>query len=53
MNDVYFMVDFEQYCPTCKYYKQDEKFDPCNDCLAESANANSYKPVYWKEADKK
>ena len=44
-------VDFKTYCKTCEYKDLEEKFDPCNDCLAEPMNANSDKPVYWKEAE--
>ena len=51
MTDIYTEVDFVKYCPTCQYWNQDEKFDPCNDCLAEPMNANSAKPVYWKEKE--
>lgn len=52
MEDIYREVDFEKYCKTCRYKKRDEKCDPCNDCLAEETNANSEKPVYWKEVEK-
>lgn len=52
MEDIYREVDFEKYCETCEYKKRDEKCDPCNDCLAEGKNANSEKPIYWKEAEK-
>lgn len=52
MEDIYREVNFEKYCKTCENRKKDEKFDPCNDCLAEPMNENSEKPVYWKEAEK-
>ena len=51
MENIYKEVDFETYCKTCEYKDLKEKFDPCNDCLAEPMNANSDKPVYWKEAE--
>lgn len=44
-------LDFKTYCKTCEHKDLEEKFDPCNDCLAEPMNANSDKPVYWKEAE--
>lgn len=50
-ENIYKMVDFKKYCKTCKYKDLEEKFDPCNDCLAEPMNANSDKPVDWKEAE--
>ena len=40
-----------KHCKTCEYKDLEEKIDPCNDCLAEPMNANSDKPVYWKEAE--
>ena len=49
MEQVYREVDFQTYCPTCKYGQQEEKYDPCNDCLAEAMNADSSKPIYWEE----
>lgn len=49
MTDIFAEVDFETYCQICQYKDLDEKCDPCNDCLAEPMNANSSKPIYWKE----
>ena len=51
MENIYKEVDFKTYCKTCEHKDLEEKFDPCNDCLAEPMNANSDKPVYWKEAE--
>lgn len=51
MENIYKEVDFETYCKTCEYKELKEKFDPCNDCLAEPMNANSDKPICWKEAE--
>ena len=51
MENIYKEVDFKTYCKTCEYKDLEEKFDPCNDCLAESMNANSDKPIYWREAE--
>ena len=50
-KNIYKEVDFKTYCKTCEHKDLEEKFDPCNDCLAEPMNANSDKPVYWKEAE--
>ena len=49
MENIYKEVDFKTYCKTCEHKDLEEKFDPCNDCLAEPMNANSDKPIYWKE----
>ena len=51
MENIYKEVDFKTYCKTCEYNELEEKFAPCNDCLAEPMNANSAKPIYWKEAE--
>lgn len=48
-ENIYREVNFEKYCGTCEYEELDEKFDPCNNCLANGTNENSEKPVYWKE----
>lgn len=45
MKEVY----FEQYCKTCTHYKSKEEDDPCDDCLAESVNQYSHKPVKYEE----
>lgn len=44
-------VDFKKYCPKCVYIKDDEFDDksPCYDCLTEPVNADSHKPVAFKE----
>lgn len=50
------IVRFDLYCNTCKYkdVKDDEGFDPCNECLNNPSNQNSQKPVNYvkKEEDK-
>lgn len=48
-ENIYREVNFEKYCETCEHKELDEKFDQCNDCLANGTNENSEKPVYWKE----
>lgn len=49
MQNEYKEVDFFQYCSKCKYEDVEDVKDPCNDCLAETANLHSTKPVYFKE----
>lgn len=44
----YFEVDFDKYCPTCKYAQTNEVKDPCNDCLSEGMNLYSAKPVCYE-----
>lgn len=41
-------VYFDQYCKSCKHRGLKESKDPCNDCLAESSNTNSHKPMNYE-----
>ena len=43
-------VFFNEYCPKCEYKNLDDGKDPCNECLTYPYNANSHKPVMFKEA---
>ena len=52
-NDGYKEVYFDKYCETCKFKERREDEDPCDECLAETVNLYSHKPVYWKEKEKK
>lgn len=42
-------VRFDIYCKKCKYFPMAEEDDPCVDCLLETVNQDSKKPVYFKE----
>ena len=42
-------VNFHKYCESCKHRNKKEKESPCDECLEESANAYSSKPVRWEE----
>lgn len=42
-------VYFDKYCCTCKNEKTPESESPCHECLTNSVNLNSHKPVNWKE----
>lgn len=44
-------VNFEKYCEKCKYGKEPEKEDICNECLAEPMNSETEVPVNWKAKD--
>lgn len=46
-------IRFDIYCKKCKYFERAEKDDPCVDCLLETVNQNSKKPVYFKEKTSK
>lgn len=47
----YRLVNFAYWCPKCKYSDQDEKLDPCNDCLNFGGNVETSKPVEFKEKE--
>lgn len=49
MYDNQKIVNFEEYCPKCEYYPKAENEDPCWDCLNNSTNTWSHKPVYFEE----
>ena len=49
MEDNTKLVDFDVYCPKCKYLELDDSDDPCNECLAYGGNYNSHKPVNYEE----
>lgn len=46
-------VRFDKYCRICKHQKLDGWKDPCNECLDESTNVDSEKPVKYEENQKK
>lgn len=43
------IVEFENYCKTCLYRDLAESEEPCNECLTETTNVYSHKPVKYKE----
>lgn len=48
MSDNMKIVEFDTWCPSCKYYKTKETEDPCNECLGVPANESSTKPVKYR-----
>ena len=52
MNESLHFCKFDEYCKTCKHFKLDENEDPCNECLAETVNVDSRKPVHYEEVNK-
>lgn len=40
-------VNFNAFCPYCKYYDCTEDSLPCNDCLSQGYNTESQRPWYW------
>ena len=45
MKEVY----FDKYCETCIHKNLKEHDSPCDDCLTESVNQYSHKPVKYEE----
>lgn len=42
------IVEFSEYCKTCKHEKVKEEDQPCCDCLAEATNVHSRKPIKYE-----
>ena len=51
MEDSYKEVYFGQYCRTCIHFELGEDEDPCHDCLNNSVNVYSHKPVNWESEE--
>lgn len=45
------IVDFANYCLTCKNRAVNSVDEPCNDCLANPTNTDSTRPVNWQPAN--
>lgn len=43
------IVRFDIWCKKCKFKDKSEEDDPCFDCLAETVNFESTKPVKFEE----
>ena len=43
------LIQFEKWCPKCEHYPKDGYKDPCNECLENSVNQNSEKPVKFAQ----
>lgn len=41
-------VRFDLYCETCKHKNLNETDEPCCECLEETFNENTAKPVKWE-----
>lgn len=48
--DIYKEVRFDEYCKKCEHRNLKEHESPCHECLSESENLYSHKPVKFKEA---
>ena len=48
MDENEMIVDFEKWCPKCKYEKLKETVMPCFACLDEPVNMNTTKPIRFE-----
>lgn len=48
MEVIYKEVDFHRYCASCKHLVKKETEEPCSECLEETVNSNTSKPVKWE-----
>jgi hypothetical protein len=49
-NDAHMhLVEFDMYCPSCKYVKVKQEDEPCNTCLNVAARNETRKPEKWEE----
>ena len=47
-------VNYEKYCPTCKYWEDGRedgqaKVAPCDDCLTEPTREGTEVPIRWEK----
>ncbi len=52
-NEGYKEVYFDKYCKACKYKNLTAADDPCDECLEETVNLYSHKPVKYEEEEEK
>ena len=43
------IVEYENWCPKCKYLIAEETEEPCNECLMYPAAEDSHKPIKFEE----
>lgn len=48
-NDGMKLVNFDEYCESCKYCDEPETSDICNECLTNPVNQYSHKPIKYEE----
>ena len=50
-NQVYKEVYYHEYCKSCKHKDVSNTEEPCDECLSESLNWNSHKPVKYEKKE--
>ena len=51
MDIVQHIVSFDTWCANCKHAQLEETKDPCNECLDNPVNMNSYQPTLFEKKD--
>lgn len=46
------IVHFNEYCPKCMYYKNEENEEPCDRCLNVGGRLYSHQPIEFKDQNK-
>lgn len=52
MEDKMKIVEFDKWCPSCKFSNRTSTKEPCDTCLGVPARENSHKPECWQEKRK-
>lgn len=45
------IVEFDIYCPNCKFKDKEGSKDPCSTCLSIPTMENSRKPAYFEQRE--
>ena len=53
MDASYRIVDFNNYCPLCKFKDLEENKEPCEECLSTPMRQWSHKPERFVKAEEK
>lgn len=49
--DTQIIIDFDKYCPRCKYKSRAAIDYPCDSCMEHPVPWNSEKPVFFEDAE--
>ena len=47
------IVEYDEYCHTCKNFLKEENEEPCWTCLDNPVNEDSHKPTEYEPKDSK
>lgn len=49
MENIFKLVEFENYCHKCEFKDAPDYDEPCNECLTHTVAEYSHKPIKFKE----